>query len=88
MPLDDKRLDALIDEGWRAVQSHLSLENVKRWRKQAYQCVAMLLGEDHPYAEHFKASLKTIIVQRDSYVANLYSLTPERILVCRYLHQH
>jgi hypothetical protein len=50
----ERRLDALIHAGWNALQSDSQPEELDRWREQAYQCLTTSVGEDHPYAAHFK----------------------------------
>jgi len=54
----ETRLDALTNTGRNALESDFELEGLKRWREQAHQCVAILVGEDHPYAEHFKRAIR------------------------------
>ncbi len=54
----DKRLEALINAGWNALESQFEREDMARWREQAYHCVGMLVGEDHPYTEHFKNGMQ------------------------------
>jgi hypothetical protein len=54
MPVVERRLDALIYAGWNALQSDSEPEDLDRWREQAYQCLTTSVGEDHPYAAHFK----------------------------------
>ena len=54
MAAPEKRLDALIHAGWRALENEFEREYVDRWREKACRCVGMLVGKDHPYTEHFK----------------------------------
>lgn len=50
----EQRLDLLIESGRKALESGCDEQNVKQWRKMAYECVVDLLGEDHAYSEHFR----------------------------------
>lgn len=46
-------LDRLIKAGWQVVESDFNEEAFRRWRQQARECLAQLLGNDHVYTKHF-----------------------------------
>ena len=49
----EKRIDTLIEAGWRLLNSHFDELDFLRWRRHAQKCVCDVLGSDHPYAEQF-----------------------------------
>jgi hypothetical protein len=54
----EKQLDALIQAGWHVFESDFDHKAFLRWRKQAYECVSLLVGADHPYTEHLRLNIK------------------------------
>lgn len=57
----NKALDDLIEAGWQVIYSDFDPEAFAQWRKRALNCVAILMGEDHPYTQFFDE-----FVSRDS----------------------
>jgi hypothetical protein len=53
----EKALDDLIEAGWRVIETDFEPEAFLSWRKQALDCVLVLVGPDHPYAKFFNAFL-------------------------------
>lgn len=56
MPLN--HIDALINAGWRVLESDFDEATFTEWRKEAFRCLTVLVGEDHAYTEHFRDCLK------------------------------
>ncbi len=53
-----KQLDALIQAGRRVFEHDFDQTAFLRWRKQAHDCVSLLVGADHPYAEHLRLNIR------------------------------
>ena len=49
-----KAIDELIDAGWQVVESDFDPVAFMKWRRRAFDCVVVLLGPDHPYAQFFQ----------------------------------
>lgn len=49
-----KAIDELIDAGWQVLESDFDPVAFMRWRRRAFDCVVVLLGPDHPYAQFFQ----------------------------------
>ena len=49
-----KAIDELIDAGWQVLESDFDPMAFMKWRRSAFDCVVVLLGPDHPYAQFFQ----------------------------------
>ena len=56
MPINTQ-INALIEAGWRVLESDFSEAAFRNWRKEALNCLTLLSGEDHPYTDHFRRSM-------------------------------
>ena len=54
----ENKIDALIDAGWRVLDSDFTERAFQEWREQAFDCVVALCGESHPYTDYFKRGLQ------------------------------
>jgi len=54
----ERKIDALIEAGWRVLESDFDEEAFLHWRMRAHECLEALLGPTHPYAEHFKYNMR------------------------------
>jgi hypothetical protein len=50
----EKMIDDLIEAGWFVLESDFDTTAFGRWRRQAFKCVEVLMGADHPYTLYFK----------------------------------
>jgi hypothetical protein len=50
---DVSRIDSLIEAGWNVLESDFDPGAFRTWRMRASQCVAALMGPDHPYTKYF-----------------------------------
>jgi hypothetical protein len=82
----DKRLDALIHAGWNALEREFQREDVGSWREQAYRCVGMLVGENHPYTEHFKNGMQG--AESASLLTDVGVLTATKLWLFQGLESH
>ncbi len=48
-----KMIDDVIEAGWYVVESDFDATAFRTWKEQAFQCVANLMGPDHPYTHYF-----------------------------------
>lgn len=53
----ERKIDALIEAGWRVLESDFDEKAFLHWRKRARECLEALLGPSHTYTEHFKYSM-------------------------------
>jgi hypothetical protein len=53
----EEALDDLIRAGWQVIESDFDTEAFLNWRKRARDCVVILAGPDHPYAQFFDAAV-------------------------------
>lgn len=59
----EQQIDALIDAGWRVIESDFSEAAFEKWRKEALRCLISLCGPDHPYTDFFKGKvLETLMM--------------------------
>lgn len=58
--MTEKRLDALIQAGWEVLERNYDQAAFLSWRKQAYDCVSLLVGPDHPYAECMRLNIQEV----------------------------
>ncbi len=49
-----KAIDDLIDAGLQVLEGDFDPEAFVKWRRRAFDCVVVLLGPDHPYAQFFE----------------------------------
>ncbi len=49
-----KAIDELIEAGWHVLESDYDPAAFMQWRRRAFDCVVVLLGSDHPYAQFFQ----------------------------------
>ena len=49
-----KAIDKLIDAGWQVLESDFDPVAFMEWRRRAFDCVVVLMGPDHPYAQFFQ----------------------------------
>jgi hypothetical protein len=57
MVVPEKEIDALIEAGWRVLESDYNEAAFLHWRTRAYECLKALVGPSHIYTEHFKTSM-------------------------------
>jgi hypothetical protein len=50
----EKMIDDLIEAGWFVLESDFDTRAFGRWRRQAFKCVEVLMGPDHPYSLNFR----------------------------------
>jgi hypothetical protein len=50
----EQSVDNLIEAGWQVIDSDFDLTAFRRWRKQALDCVGILMGPAHPYTHYFR----------------------------------
>ncbi len=50
----EKRLDNLIEDGWRVLNSNFDPAAFANWRRKALDCVIALVGPSHKYALSFR----------------------------------
>ena len=48
-----KRIDDVIEAGWYVVESDFDAGAFRTWKERAFECVASLMGPDHPYTRYF-----------------------------------
>jgi|GEM_PF-666598 len=49
----ESRIDSLIEAGWEVIESEFDPRAFREWKMAASQCVAALMGPDHPYTKYF-----------------------------------
>ena len=49
----DEAFEALVEAGYQVVETDLDEMAFREWRQKAVNCIAALLGSDHPYARSF-----------------------------------
>jgi hypothetical protein len=52
--LSEKRIDDLIEAGWHVLESDFDENAFQNWRREAFKCLAAMLGPDHTYTRYFK----------------------------------
>ena len=77
----NKALDDLIEAGWQVIESDFDPDAFVQWRKRALDCVAVLMGEDHPYTQFFDEFVSREV--RDSLLtgAGILEATKEQLSV-------
>ncbi len=53
----EDRIDNLIEAGWYVVESGFAPAALAHWRREALDCVAVLMGPDHSCTRHFRHSV-------------------------------
>jgi hypothetical protein len=54
----ESRIDDLIEAGWYVLESDFDLNALSNWRKEAFNCVTVLMGPEHTYTQYFKDFMK------------------------------
>jgi len=52
------KIDALIEAGWRVLESDFDEDAFQQWRMRAYECLKALLGPHHTYTEQFQYNMR------------------------------
>lgn len=47
-------INALIESGWRVLDSDFSEIAFGKWRQEVVKCLTMVCGADHPYTHYFR----------------------------------
>jgi len=56
MPIE-RRLDEVIDSGWRALEPDADPVALQQWRRKVFDYMAAAYGPDHMYTRHFENCL-------------------------------
>lgn len=51
--LAEKRIDDLIEAGWRVLETDFDPRAFQVWRSRAFDCLTVLLGSKHAYTLRF-----------------------------------
>ncbi len=51
---NERALDKLIQAGWYLIESDFDTSDLTRWKKEAFECVAGLMGAESAYTKYFK----------------------------------
>lgn len=54
----DKHLEALVDAGWHVIDTDFDATAVLTWRREAFQCLNLLVGPEHACTQHFEHYLE------------------------------
>ena len=52
--LSEKRIDDLIEAGWHVLEGGLDESAFQNWRREAFKCLAAMLGPKHAYTLYFE----------------------------------
>ena len=75
--MTEKTIDALIQAGWDVLAGTRDQSALLGWRKQAYDCVSLLVGSDDPYAECLRLNMQE--VDPSTVVADVGILTAAKL---------
>ena len=50
----EKRIDDLMEAGWHVLESNFDESAFQNWRREAFDCLAAMLGPEHTYTRYFK----------------------------------
>ena len=79
----EKALDDLIEAGWRVIEKDFEPDAFLTWRKQALDCVVILAGPEHPYAQYFNAFVDKEVRNSLLAGAGILEATREQMLAGR-----
>lgn len=54
----DEAFEALVQAGYQVVETDFDEMAFKEWRQKAVNCIAALLGSEHPYARSFSEHVR------------------------------
>ena len=54
----EAQIDALIEAGWRVLESNFDEAAFLHWRSRSHECLKVLLGPRHTYTEHFEYNMR------------------------------
>ena len=49
----DEAFEALVEAGYQVVETDFDENSFRKWRQKAINCIAALLGAEHPYTRSF-----------------------------------
>ena len=56
----EKRIDDLIEAGWRVLESDFDEAAFHGWRKEAFKFLGAVLGPEHTYTQYFEKYVRQL----------------------------